>query len=343
MVRSSSLICAGLTYAADTHLLQDYFTEIRRLHHTNINEADRSFYCCPIIFDRNSHQTPVLVRCADLIWGFAGMSTMSGPPISIPTSVYSLPLPLAERVGGWDSDLTAIGEDMHMLLKCYFETAGNVVTQVVHVPASQCNVSVATGVGWRRSMNICYARYRQALRHMWGTLDSGFAVRRTMSYFRFRRRCLFLRPRHFALLHLLWQAHFLPSHLAILTIFATVYELCTSPADLNLHMAWTLRFTGFLRTASFIWMNICLTLYERWYQLCVNSRRRDMTAASLADTGFSPRTWWRPKHLAERVFFPVAGTIFGAIPTVHAVFAHFFTDRLVYRVTKKPAFAASAV
>ncbi|KAJ6114224.1 hypothetical protein N7486_000002 [Penicillium sp. IBT 16267x] len=50
-----------------------------------------------------------------------------GSRMAIPTSVYSLPLVLAEQVGGWDSDPTAIGEDMHMLLKCYFETAGDLL------------------------------------------------------------------------------------------------------------------------------------------------------------------------------------------------------------------------
>lgn len=286
MVGSIARLRPALTYIADTHLPQDYFTEIRRLHYAHRAEADRTVYCCPIVFDRNSQGTPVMVRCADLLWGFAGMSTMCpGAPISIPTSVYSLPLSLADKVGGWDSDPTAIGEDMHMLLKCYFETAGNVVTRVVYVPASQCNVSSETGVGWRRTLDTCCARYRQALRHMWGALDSGFAARRSVGYLRFHSRCLFLRPRHFFLLHLLWEAHFLPCHLTILTIFCPIYELCTESSRLNPHMAWVFWITGLLRTTSFICMNICLFLHERWHDLCLSWRRRDMMAAGLTDTG----------------------------------------------------------
>lgn len=160
---------------ADTHLWQDYFTEIRRLHYAH-EDADRTLYACPIIFDRNSHESPILVRCADLLWGFAGLSTMyPGSAITIPTSVYSLPLSLAEKVGGWDSDPTAIGEDMHMLLKCYFETAGNLVSRVVHVPASQCNVSgdESGPDGKRKTLSTYQARYRQALRHMWGGTGLG--------------------------------------------------------------------------------------------------------------------------------------------------------------------------
>ena len=330
-----------LTGIADTHLSQDYFTEIRRLHYSNESKAERSFYCCPIMFDRNSLETPVMVRCADLLWGFAGLSTMyPGTALSIPTSVYSLPVSLADRVGGWDSDPTAIGEDMHMFLKCYFETAGNVVNRVVYVPASQCNVSSDTRVGWRRSMDTCCARYRQALRHMWGALDSGFAARRSVSYFRFHSRCLFLRPRHLLLLHMLWEAHCLPCHLTILMVFCTIYELLTPASRLNPGMAWTFWFTGLLRTASFTWMNICLALYERWHAFCARSRRQDMLAANLTETGYSERKWWRPKHLLERICFPIAGTVYGAVPTMHAIFSHFWTDRLDYRVSKKPAFAA---
>ncbi|KAJ5177254.1 uncharacterized protein N7482_003131 [Penicillium canariense] len=329
---------------ADTHLSRDYFTEIRRMHYSYITEADRTIYCCPIIFDRNSHESPVLVRCADLLWGFAGLSTMyPGTWISIPTSVYSLPLSLAEKVGGWDSDPTAIGEDMHMLLKCYFETAGNVVSRVIWIPASQCNVSSDRGRGWRRTLDTLFARYRQALRHMWGALDSGFAARRTMGYLRFHQRCLFLRPRHFALLELLWEAHFMPCHLTIIMLFSVLYPLWVPVSELHPSLAWAFSFTDLLRALSFIGMNICLSLYERWHTLCLNTRMQDMRDANLHDTGCSPRVWYKPQYLLDRVCFPIAGTIYGAVPTLHAVFAHFWTDRLVYRVSKKPTFNQDAV
>ncbi|KAI3105138.1 CAZyme family GT2 [Penicillium roqueforti] len=165
---------------ADTHLLQDYFNEIQRLHFDDIASPELSFYTCPIIFDRNSSETPILVRCADMMWAFAGVSAMyPGSPISIPTSVYTLPLSMAERVGGWDSDAGAIGEDMHMLLKCYFAMDGNITTRVVASPVSQCNISSNEHRGWRQNMDILAARYRQALRHMWGALDTGFFIRQS--------------------------------------------------------------------------------------------------------------------------------------------------------------------
>lgn len=339
---------------ADTHLWQDYFTELRRLHTTHPSQtADLTLYTCPIIFDRNAHESPILVRCADLLWAFAGLSTMyPGTRISIPTSVYSLPLSLVERVGGWDSDPTAIGEDMHMLLKCYFETAGNMVSRVVYVPASQCNVSgdhtsatpsTKDKTSWakfRQTMDTCHARYHQALRHMWGALDSGFATRRTISYLRLHSRCLFLRLRHLALLHLLFEAHFLPTHLTLLMLFSASYEILTPSSSLHPALRSTFQVTAILRTISFLGMNLCLALYERWHALCLETRQADMHAANVNDTGFAVRAWWKGKFLLERICFPVAGTVFGAVPTLHAVFAHFWTDRLVYRVSRKPDFAS---
>lgn len=339
-----------LTFPADTNLLQDYFNEIRRLHYAHITEAERTLYSCPIIFDRNSNDSPILVRCADLLWSFAGLSTMyPHSTVSIPTSVYSLPLVLAHRVGGWDSDPTSIGEDMHMMLKCYFETNGSLISRVVHTPASQCNVSSdLPHPGFRRSLDTCVARYRQALRHMWGALDSGFATRNTVSSIRFSWRCLLLKPRHIALMHLLWEAHFLPCHFTILLIFSMVYEQLASFTQTPLHpyITFTFQFTGFLRFASFVWMNICISLYNRWYAVCLQTRRNDtiqLHGGDVNNAGFSDRRpWYRWTFLFERIVFPIAGTVFGAVPTIHAVFMHFWTDRLVYRVSKKPAFAMGA-
>ncbi|KAJ5777267.1 hypothetical protein N7520_000513 [Penicillium odoratum] len=194
---------------ADTHLLQDYFTEIQRLHFDDLVSPGQSFYSCPIIFDRNSAETPVLVRCADLMWGFAGISAMyPGSPISIPTSVYTLPLSLAKKAGGWDSNASAIGEDMHMMLKCYFAMGGNITTRVVYSAASQCNISADDNRGWRRTKDILEARYRQALRHMWGALDTGFAIRKSVGSLTRPNWRLFFSWKQWALAHLLWEALF---------------------------------------------------------------------------------------------------------------------------------------
>ena len=134
----------------------------------------------PIVFDRNSHQVPLLVRTADIVWAGAGISTMyDQSSVCVPTSVYSIPLGLVKRAGGWDTDSTAIREDMHMYLKCFFALSGGLRSKVIYAAASQCNVCSGEA-GIRGYLGTLRARQQQALRHMWGMLDTGYAIRRAV-------------------------------------------------------------------------------------------------------------------------------------------------------------------
>jgi hypothetical protein len=154
---------------------------------------------------------------------------------------------------------------------------------------------------------------------------------------------LFGRLRDLAIVHLLWEAHFLPCHLTILMLFSVFYTLCTPTTQMHQIIVWALSFTDMLRTFSFIGMNVCLALYERWHTMCLDMRMQDMRAANLTGTGCSRRVWYHPQCLLERICFPIAGTVYGAIPTLHAVFSHFWTDRLVYQVSKKPIFSMEGI
>lgn len=321
-------------FVADTLLQEDYFNEIRRYHVTNPSECDQYFYVCPFIFDRNAHNTPVLVRCADLLSCWAGMSSLHpGNGISIPTSVYSLPLSLAERVGDWDADPTAIGEDMHMLLKTFFGSSAQIITQIVYSPASQCNVSTAltAGSSWTTYIDAMCARYDQALRHMWGALDTGYCIRNIVQ--RSPRLCI----KFVALWSLMWQAHFLSGHLLLLIIFTTAYGSIV-PAD-HIHPAMTYTFwiCARLRDVSFVVMQAAFTFYYYYHTTCVQARREDQ--GHIDNIGdFSRRTWsWT--FVLDRLAFPIAGVLFGSVPMIQAVVSHLFTNRLVYRVSKKPTFS----
>lgn len=96
-----------------------------------------------------------------------------GSPIKFPCSAYSLSLKLARNVGFWDAGTDSIGEDMHMYLKCFFSTRGEVQVKTIISPASQCNVE---GSSYWDSI---VARYTQSKRHMWGSLDVAYIIRRT--------------------------------------------------------------------------------------------------------------------------------------------------------------------
>jgi hypothetical protein len=314
---------------ADTHLLQDYFNEIRRLHITD-SDRSRAFYVCPIVFDRNSNETNVLVRVADILWGGAGLAQY-GPwaPIQIPTSVYSLPLGLAQDVGGWDGDATAIGEDMHMLLKCYFNTGGNIITKPIYSPASQCNISPEYGERWRKSLSAIRGRYQQALRHMWGSLDTGYAVRRSIKTRSFRLT-------HLPLFHLLWEAHFVPTHFVILLLGTTFYSIVTPKSSIPPALVWTIWTTTIIRNISFLIMQVVFIVYDDYHRLCVNARAQDMRRAKISETTFSFRKRFGWNALLERVSIPVVACLYGAVPALHAQICHLWTDSLVYTVSRKP-------
>jgi hypothetical protein len=81
---------------------------------------------------------------------------------------------LAAGVGFWDTDPLATGEDFHMYLKCLFSTYGKLKVHTIFSPASCCNVQ---GSSYLQSLRD---RYTQAKRHMWGCIDFGYALRRTI-------------------------------------------------------------------------------------------------------------------------------------------------------------------
>ncbi|KAK4085460.1 CAZyme family GT2 [Trichoderma aggressivum f. europaeum] len=173
---------------ADSHLSSRYFAQISNLHMIHPDTASTTLYAAPIIFDRNAHNVTALVRVADVLWCAAGMSGLyKGSAIAPPTSVYSLPLVLVDRVGGWDCDSDAIGEDLHMFIKCFFALNGHLTCRTVLSPVSQTNVTGGGKGGLRGAYLDIKARYSQALRHMWGALDSGFALRKAAAMWKDRK------------------------------------------------------------------------------------------------------------------------------------------------------------
>jgi hypothetical protein len=174
---------------ADSHLSSNYFASVTTMHVAYPDVATTTLYSAPIIFDRNAHNVPAIVRVADILWSAAGMSGLyEGSTIAPPTSVYSVPLELVDRVGGWDCDSEAIGEDFHMYLKCFFALNGNLTVRTVMSPVSQTNVTGGgRGKGLPGMAQDVRARYKQAMRHMWGALDSGYALRKVVEVWKERK------------------------------------------------------------------------------------------------------------------------------------------------------------
>lgn len=140
-----------------------------------LNRADDPHYLLlapPIFFSRNCYDVPAAVRVTDITWSAMVMSNLSNSRgLSFPCSTYSLSMMLAERVDYWDTDADAVGEDMHMWLKCFFKTNGQVRTAPIYVPINLTNVETE---GYLSNVN---ARYVQAKRHYNGVADVAYTLK----------------------------------------------------------------------------------------------------------------------------------------------------------------------
>ncbi|KAJ3412507.1 hypothetical protein HDV05_000645 [Chytridiales sp. JEL 0842] len=169
--------CVLTVMDADTCFAEDYFKSVSYHYCIQTPEKRKSIMFTPLtVFDRNAHAVPAVVRVTDIFWSLGVMSHLyPSSPIRFPCSAYSLSLTLASAVNFWDPTPEAIGEDMHMYLKCFFHTRGALKVVPIYSPASQCNIQGPEGGGWLGGVKT---RYGQAVRHMWGCLDTGFALRR---------------------------------------------------------------------------------------------------------------------------------------------------------------------
>lgn len=290
-------------FPGDTHLLTQYFQMLRAAHLRNRKSGhltDMTLYMPPIIFDRNAHQVSRFVRVADLMWCSAGVSCFQKKPtpngVGIPTAVYTLPLAMIHLVGGWDTGPGAIGEDLHMMLKCYFATNGKMRIESIPSPASQCNIT-AEGTGLRGYFAGLSARYNQGLRHMWGSLDTGYAIRqwfnmasqssastsssqdssngqrpnlprrgRKLSHtelsLKLSQYALHgCEPQRFTLRNFivfarLFEAHFLPAHLFLVIVISTALPPLIPRAPNTWWLYFALDITNYMRLISYVVM-IC--------------------------------------------------------------------------------------
>lgn len=331
-----------------------------------------TLYCAPIVFDRNSHLVPRLVRAADMGWSCSGLACYKRPEdyhgVVFPTSVYTLPLSLVSSVGGWDTGPGAIGEDMHMMLKCYFATNGRLNIESIASPASMSNVTSGL-TGWFGWLHNHKARYLQGLRHMWGCLDSGYAVARwcqmdpsspidntghklnkddtksrsTLGAGTFDARgskVRFVWLRNAVLFLRLFEAHILPLHISCILVASSYYSSHWASSKISPYLEIVLKLTEYARTANGVLMAICLsTAYANFYKVCVQARQWEMRKAGLHEFTFEPstRSRWSLGSILDILSLPITTMLFGTLPLLQAVLSHLWSDRLLYRVSGKPS------
>jgi hypothetical protein len=143
--------------------------------------------------------------------------------------------------------------------------------------------------------------------------------------------------------HRLFEAHFLPIHLAVILSTSGIYTLFYPTFLIPPTLKMALDISGWCRLCGFCTMLFFFYLYERYHRLCVGLRQEEMRRAGMLEDmkqgdGFTHNTF-QFAGILEAVLFPIGGFAFGAIPALHAAICHLFTDRLTYVVSLKPNFA----
>lgn len=139
------------------------------------------------------------------------------------------------------------------------------------------------------------------------------------------------------LLHRMYEAHFLPTHITFLIIGGAIYTITVPAEQIPPLIQRTLNITAYMRLMSIFNFGMFFYLYEAYHYICVKGREDEMVRFGLADRmsgAFSYRSMG--KNCLDYCFFPIAGVAFGSVPTTVALLCHFWTLRLVYKVTKKP-------
>ena len=294
----------------------------------------------------------------------------SGSTVCIPTSVYSIPMPLVEYVGGWDVGAGAIGEDMHMYLKCFFALAGNLKAQTIFAPASSCDIC-SPRQGVEGYVHCLWLRYQQAKRHMWGMLDTGYAIRGLVSMIT-RTRRLHAASEHeglnaaaaqpqdnpissinktttATLCFRMFEAHLLPAHFGLTLAVASACSFLLGESFTPPILRMALTVANYCRTAGFLFMICYFYRYLEYHRICIAMRRKERenmiklkstsnsnTEADRSDLDFSPQIFLNA-GVAEACLFPLAGIMFGVLPALQAMVSRIFTDRLTYVVSLKTA------
>ncbi|KAI3391458.1 hypothetical protein diail_7320 [Diaporthe ilicicola] len=360
---------------SDTHLLETYYSLIQKRHSALRQQSDvatATLYTAPFVFDRNAHLVPMLVRVADMGWSCAGLACFKRPEdyrgIAFPTSVYTVPLSLVSSIGGWDAGPGAIGEDFHMMLKCYFATNGHLNIESVASPASMSNVTSGS-TGWSGWLRNHKARYFQGLRHMWGCLDSGYTLQQwlqmgfpsldgsTVQKSKEERdkygtklgvgkvnvrgsKVRFVPLRNAVLFLRVFEAHIFPLHFLCILVASNFYSSRQSFKNTSPYLEIVLMVTGYARTVNFFLMAFCLfTAYTDFYKVCVQTRQWEMRKAGLHEFTFESlqRGRWSLGAIFDILSLAFSSMLFGTLPLLQAVLSHFWSDRLVYRVSGKPA------
>jgi hypothetical protein len=218
------------------------------------------------------------------------------------------------------------------------------------------------------------SRYTQAKRHMWGCLDTGYAIRRTIfgllapGYDVGDDGILFKTPmvdvqkpknqllqlplsRLFSLFHRLLEAHFILAHVVSIIIISSLliphpshptqpatffWSLFTS-AEAHPYIYAALEFGGWIRFLAIFPFVTTIFFYEKYHHQ-VGTLRWNARTNSSKNLGkrSSLQSTRAFSNLLDWTALPICGPLFLTLPQIHAHFIHLFTDKIDYTVAAKP-------
>lgn len=314
----------------------------------------RLLFAPTLIFDRNANQVPFVVRLADMAWstGLLGNFQM---PVKFPCSVYTVTMLLAQRVGFWDAGPEAIGEDMHMALKCLTATQMRLKITPIYVPASCSNVQGDT------AFQSIVARFEQSKRHLWGSLDFGYVNSRMIThgcwwhnplraflciYFLFE---IFFQP-YFGFYQLSGQLIYPASTANPLAVYSLVYGAYVRyslllPAvvigvayEFYHHEACTFRANILKEVAARKQAEVAAAKAEEGTSTCDASVLSDTMPEAYGESAVAFRKWY---SIIDWLGLPFCLVFYYMIPGVNAMLGQLFTNKLDYKVSLKPTTRAT--
>jgi hypothetical protein len=219
-----------------------------------------------------------------------------------------------------------------MYLKCFFSSRGHVIVKSIFSPASQCNIEGSGGI-----ISGLKARYTQAKRHLWGSLDFGYACRKIIYSFVAQEGVDYkaLAASVFGLI----EIHIFPGHLLPMLFVSSILpntSLWSHVSESEPHpiLLSAISIGKMFRLCTAVWTIIIAVYYEKYHQWVGAERWLNTGHLGKRSRLQSLRTKF---DVIDFFLLGITSIIYGILPLYHAQISHIFTDRLDYEVASKPA------
>lgn len=264
------------------------------------------FWQPAVFFYNNFWRIPAIVRIVNTLNTMWNGSVLSRKDRLVNCQNYSLSLKLLDRAGYWDP--TIIPEDYHLFFKAYYKTRGKVEVEPIYLPV-YADAAESTTL-WGTIKNT----YRQFQRWAWGVSDDPNVIKNylltpTVSFWDKTIRLIKLMEDHL-LMPVNW--FFITLGITVPTFFVRTFSRTIIGYNLP-------------KLSAFI-LNLCVLFLI--IILIVNAKQRPPRPA-----GYS-----RIRALLlpfEFILMPIAGFIFGTLPSLDAHTRLMLGKYIEYRITEK--------